>query len=197
MLARRGGVITTAFAPGHDSPPGAGPPTPPTAGVGVVHADEPRLVQLRNLASNRDHCVGLHTAIRSRRGIRWRARRVWEAAAMSVKRVVPDLASQSLENAKQFYGRVLDLELVMDLGWIVTLADPNHPAAQISFMTHDATAPLIPGVSIEVDDVDAVHAAAVREGAEIVHPLTDEPWGVRRFFLRDPDGTIVNVLSHR
>ena len=116
---------------------------------------------------------------------------------MSVKRVVPDLASQSLDAAKQFYGRVLGLEVVMDHGWIVTLADPSHPAAQISLMTHDATAPLIPGVSIEVDDVDVVHTAAVREGVEIVHPLTDEPWGVRRFFLRDPDGNIVNVLCHR
>jgi len=36
----------------------------------------------------------------------------------------------------------------------------------------------------------------VAEGAQIVHPLTDEPWGVRRFFVRDPDGNIVNVLAH-
>ena len=51
-------------------------------------------------------------------------------------------------------------------------------------------------VSIEVDDVDAVHAAAERAGYEIVHPLTDEPWGVRRFFVRDPNGTVLNILSH-
>jgi hypothetical protein len=29
-----------------------------------------------------------------------------------------------------------------------------------------------------------------------VHPLTDEPWRVRRFFARDPNGVVVNVLSH-
>nr|WP_256461134.1 VOC family protein [Blastococcus sp. PRF04-17] len=68
---------------------------------------------------------------------------------------------------------------------------------QISLMTHDETAPVVPNVSLRVDDMDAAYAAAVREGAEIVHPLTDEPWGVRRFFLRDPDGHVVNVLSHR
>jgi uncharacterized glyoxalase superfamily protein PhnB len=51
-------------------------------------------------------------------------------------------------------------------------------------------------VSIEVDDVDAIHTAAVRQGIEIVHPLTDELWGVRRFFARDPNGVVVNVLSH-
>ena len=50
---------------------------------------------------------------------------------------------------------------------------------------------------MEVDDVDAVHAKAVADGLEIVHPLTDETWGVRRFFVRDPDGLVVNVLSHR
>lgn len=62
-------------------------------------------------------------------------------------------------------------------------------------MTHDASAPVVPEVSIQVADVDAAHAAALARGAEIVHPLTDEPWGVRRFFVRDPDGHVINVLS--
>ncbi len=84
----------------------------------------------------------------------------------------------------------------MDHGWIVTLADPGGSGAQLSLMTHDETAPVIPDASVHVDDVDACHAAAVESGAEIVHPLTDEPWGVRRFFVRDPDGHVINVLSH-
>jgi predicted enzyme related to lactoylglutathione lyase len=63
-------------------------------------------------------------------------------------------------------------------------------------MTHDATAPVIPDVSVQVDDVDACHAAAVQAGAEIAHPLTLEPRGVRRFFARDPDRQVINVLSH-
>ena len=115
---------------------------------------------------------------------------------MSVLRVVPDLASKSLVRAKAFYGEVLGLHPVMDHGWIVTLADPERPGAQLSVMTHDDTAPVIPDVSIQVEDVDACYTAAVRTGAEIVHPPTDEPWGVRRFFVRDPDGHVVNVLSH-
>ncbi|MHB8187280.1 MAG: VOC family protein [Dermatophilaceae bacterium] len=115
---------------------------------------------------------------------------------MGVHRVVPDLSSTSLESAMAFYGDVLGLQPVMDYGWIVTLADPERPQVQISLMTHDATAPVVPDASIQVDDVDACHAAAVRAGAEIVHPLTDEPWGVRRFFVRDPDGHVINVLSH-
>lgn len=115
---------------------------------------------------------------------------------MGVRRVVPDLASTSLESAKAFYSEVLGLHPVMDHGWIVTLADPERPGVQVSLMTHDATAPVTPDVSIQVDDVDGCHAAAVQAGAEIIHPLTDEPWGVRRFFVRDPDGHVINVLSH-
>lgn len=89
---------------------------------------------------------------------------------MSVQRVVPDLLSRSLEDAKGFYGRVLGLEPVMDHEWIVTLADPGRPGAQLSLMSHDETAPVVPSVSVQVDDVDAAYAAAVCEGAEIVHP---------------------------
>lgn len=112
---------------------------------------------------------------------------------MGVRRAVPDLSSTSLEAAKAFYGEVLGLRPVMDHGWIVTLADPERPQVQVSLMTDDATGPVIPDVSIQVDDVDGCHDAALRAGAEIVHPLTDEPWGVRRFFVRAPDGHVINV----
>ena len=110
---------------------------------------------------------------------------------------MPDFATDDTETATAFYVDVLGFEVVMDMGWIVTLSDPANPQAQLSLMTHDATAPVVPDVSVEVDDVDAAHEAARRSGAEIVHPLTDEPWGVRRFFVRDPTGKVVNVLSHR
>jgi len=115
---------------------------------------------------------------------------------MTVKRIVPDLASRSMEEAKHFYEAVFGLQSVMDHGWIVTLADPNNPSVQISLMSHDETAPVLPEASIQVDDVDAAYAAALQTGSEIVHPLTDEPWGVRRFFVRDPDGNVLNVLGH-
>jgi len=115
---------------------------------------------------------------------------------MAVQRVVPDLKSEHLAEARRFYASVLQLEPVMDHGWIVTLADPSTGTHQISLMSHDQTAPVVPTVSVEVDDVDAAYARAIEAGAEVVHPLTDEPWGVRRFFVRDPDGNVLNVLSH-
>jgi predicted enzyme related to lactoylglutathione lyase len=116
---------------------------------------------------------------------------------MAVLRIVADLPSRTLRESSGFYRSVLGLETVMDLGWIATLAAPDRPGVQLSVLTHDETAPVVPALSVEVDDVDAAHAAAVEAGAEVVHPLTDEPWGVRRFFVRDPAGTVLNVLQHR
>ncbi|MGV9321112.1 VOC family protein [Streptomyces sp. NPDC003660] len=115
---------------------------------------------------------------------------------MSVRRVVPTVPAASREESVAFYG-VLGLEQVMDHGWVTTLASPANPTAQLSLMDEDRTAPVPPDLSLEVDDVDAVYAALLERGAEIVHPLTDEEWGVRRFFVRDPAGRVVNVLSHR
>ena len=63
-------------------------------------------------------------------------------------------------------------------------------------MTRDATAPEDSVMSVPTDDVDAAYAEAQRLGHEIVHPLTTEPWGVRRFFVRAPDGNVVNVVGH-
>ena len=115
---------------------------------------------------------------------------------MSVSRIVPDLHASDPQATREFYVDVLGLEVAMDLGWIVTYADPDNGKVQISVMSEDASAPVAPDVSIEVDDVDAVHAAARRRGYEVVYPLTDEPWGVRRFFVRDPSGKVLNILSH-
>ena len=115
---------------------------------------------------------------------------------MSVRRVVPDVRSEAMDESRDFYG-LLGLEEVMNLGWVMTLASPSNPTAQVIFMSRDETAPVQPDMSIEVDDVDAVYAAMLGSGAEIVHPLQDEEWGVRRFFVVDPNGRVVNVLSHR
>ncbi|MDQ0585698.1 VOC family protein [Streptomyces rishiriensis] len=115
---------------------------------------------------------------------------------MAVRRVVPNVQSEAVRESREFYG-LLGFEEVMNHGWIMTLASPSNPAAQLSFMSSDKTAPVTPDMSVEVDDVDAAYALMRESGAEIVHPLQDEEWGVRRFFVRDPNGRVVNVLSHR
>ncbi|OBB86334.1 VOC family protein [Mycolicibacterium peregrinum] len=115
---------------------------------------------------------------------------------MTVSRVMPVLTVSDLAATAAAYTQTLGLTEVMNHGWIVTLADAEL-RHQVSLMTKDATAPVNPSASIEVDDVDAAYAAAVEAGLEIVHPLSDEEWGVRRFFFADQSGNVVNVLSHR
>ncbi|MDQ1022913.1 putative glyoxalase superfamily protein PhnB [Streptomyces umbrinus] len=119
-----------------------------------------------------------------------------QESPMSIRRVMPDIRSDAMEESRDFYG-LLGFEEVMNLGWVMTLASPSNPTAQVTFMSQDKSAPVVPDMSVEVDDVDAVHAAMRASGAEIVHPLQDEEWGVRRFFVRDPNGKVVNVLSHQ
>jgi catechol 2,3-dioxygenase-like lactoylglutathione lyase family enzyme len=116
-------------------------------------------------------------------------------AQMSVRRIVPDVTSKHLDASRQFYVDVLGLELAMDMGSIVTLVSPSTSTAQVTLMGDDWSA-ILPQISIEVSDVDDVHLRAVSRGLKIVYPLTNEPWGVRRFFVTDPNGTVINVLCH-
>jgi len=116
---------------------------------------------------------------------------------MNIRRVVPNIASDKLDECRDFYTGLLGFQVAMDMGWIMTFVSPSNPTAQVSVLREDASAPVVPQITVEVADVDAVHAEAVRRGLEIVHPLTDEPWGVRRFFVKDPNGLVLNVASHR
>jgi catechol 2,3-dioxygenase-like lactoylglutathione lyase family enzyme len=113
---------------------------------------------------------------------------------MQLHRAVPVLTVRDVRQAVATFRDVLGLEVVMDLGWVATVGAVDGP--QVTLMTEDATAPCPPDASLEVSDVDLAHARAVAEGLEIVHPPTDEPWGVRRFFFRDPAGNVINVLAH-
>jgi predicted enzyme related to lactoylglutathione lyase len=115
---------------------------------------------------------------------------------MSVRRIVPDLRSKQLDTSRQFYVDVLGLEVAMDMGFIVTLVSPTNPTAQVSLMRDDESSAILPQMTVEVADVDDVHARAVSRGFKVVYPLTNEPWGVRRFFVTDPNGTIINVMCH-
>jgi uncharacterized glyoxalase superfamily protein PhnB len=90
---------------------------------------------------------------------------------------------------------LLGFKVVMDMDWVVTVASPTNHSAQVTNVGNDDTT--APGLSVELTDVDAVHATAAEQASEAAYPLHDEEWGVRRFMLREPSGTIVNVLSHR
>ena len=110
-------------------------------------------------------------------------------------RAVPNIKSDRPDETREFFVDLLGFEVAMDLGWVVTVASPDNRSAQVTIIGNDD--PAAPGISVEVSDVDAVHARAVEQGLEIAYALRDEEWGVRRFMLREPGGTIVNVVSHR
>jgi catechol 2,3-dioxygenase-like lactoylglutathione lyase family enzyme len=118
--------------------------------------------------------------------------RTW---SVTVSRAVPNIKSERPAETRDFFVELLGFEVAMDIGWVVTLASPTNRSVQVTIVGNDDMS--APGISVGVDDVDAVHAKAVEQGLEIVYPLRDEEWGVRRFMLREPSGTVVNVVSHR
>ncbi|MBF6161447.1 VOC family protein [Nocardia cyriacigeorgica] len=113
---------------------------------------------------------------------------------MTIRRATPDIRTTDMAASRAFY-RGLGFTEAMDLGWAVIMASPSTPTTQVVLVGPEAEGPQ-PDMSVEVDDVDAVHARLVAAGADIVYALRDEPWGVRRFFVRDPSGTVVNVVTH-
>lgn len=106
------------------------------------------------------------------------------------------LTVSDLETAVDTYVRVFGMEVVMNHGWIAIVASPENPSVQFGLITEDLTGPVNMNASIEVDDVEAAHRSARDAGMEIIHELRDEEWGVRRFFFRDRDGNVINVLAH-
>jgi predicted enzyme related to lactoylglutathione lyase len=106
---------------------------------------------------------------------------------------VPDIAQ-----ARDFYAGYLGLSVEsMNLGWVARFESPDGRAV-VQLVTVDATSPEDSVISVRVGDgIDEAYAEALRRGYEIVHPLTTEPWGLRRFLVRAPDGNVVNVNSHK
>lgn len=115
---------------------------------------------------------------------------------MHVKRIVANMETQDIAAAKQFYQDILGLDRLMDLGWIATYGSHEHMTVQVSFMSQGGSDTPVPDLSIEVDDVDAALESMRSAEFPIEYGPADEPWGVRRFFVRDPFGKLVNILAH-
>lgn len=118
---------------------------------------------------------------------------------ISILRIVPNIYSIDIEKSRQFYLDFLDMELVMDMGWILTFASKDDPNSQISILQFDNKGKLdntATFLSIEVSDIDALYERANKLKYDIVYPITDESWGVRRFFVKEPNGATINLLAH-
>jgi catechol 2,3-dioxygenase-like lactoylglutathione lyase family enzyme len=113
---------------------------------------------------------------------------------------MPVVVTEAPNEARTFYEDFLGFRVDMDKDGMLMLSSPSVPTTQLIVAWASPTA-LDPSVrevdvSIEVEDVDVAYADAQERGLDIVYPLTDEPWGIRRFFVRDPSGTTVNIASH-
>jgi predicted enzyme related to lactoylglutathione lyase len=112
-------------------------------------------------------------------------------------RVIANLSVPDIGAARDFYQDFLGLGVEsMDLGWVARYQSADGQAA-VQLVTRDATAPEDSVISVAVGDgIDEAYEEARVRGFEIVHPLTTEPWGLRRFLVRAPDGNVVNITSH-
>ena len=116
---------------------------------------------------------------------------------MRANRITANLRVADVDAARSFYADYLGLSTEeFSLGWVARHTSPET-GASIQLVTRDATASEDAVVSVHTDDVDAAYAQAQERGFEIVHPLTTESWGVRRFLVRAPDGNVVNIVRHR
>ena len=116
---------------------------------------------------------------------------------MRAKRITTNITVADIDAAKGFYTDYLGLrDEEFNLGWVARFTD-SESGAHVQLVTGDLTSPQDSAISVHCDDVDAAYDEALAHGYEIVHPLTTEEWGVRRFHVRAPDGTVVNVVQHR
>ena len=117
---------------------------------------------------------------------------------MEIKRIVPNISSNSMEESRKFYSDFLGLKVVMDMEWILTFASVSNPTAQISIVKNDKPNVFDSDItiSIEVNNIDALYKKAVALDYKIPYPITNESWGVRRFFVKDPNNVIINILCH-
>ncbi len=115
---------------------------------------------------------------------------------MRALRVIANLRVDDLETSRGFYQDYLGLSTQeFDLGWVARYTSPDT-GANVQLVTRDETAAEDAAISIHTDDVEGAYEQARQLGYEVVHPLTKESWGVHRFLVRAPDGTVVNIVSH-
>ena len=114
---------------------------------------------------------------------------------MAIRRIMPYHESSDFDATRAFYAGVLGLEEGDFGGGYIGFGSGQ---AQVLFAP-PGVQPVLPDMGMDVtsrEAVDAAHAEAVQAGHEVIYGPVDEPWGVRRFFVRDPNGVVISVLAH-
>jgi catechol 2,3-dioxygenase-like lactoylglutathione lyase family enzyme len=115
---------------------------------------------------------------------------------VKVKRIVANVETRDIAKADAFYRGVLGMDVIMDHGWIRTYGSGSKMTVQVSFATEGGSGTLVPDLSVEVDDLDAALRRVTKAAIPVEYGPQSEPWGVRRFFVRDPFGKLINILQH-
>lgn len=115
---------------------------------------------------------------------------------MKVKRIVANLFTPDPAQAEKFYRDILGLEVVMDHGWLRTYAGDSQMTVQVGIASQGGSGTPVPDLSIEVDDIDEALRRVKAAGIALEYGPVNEQWGVRRFFVKDPFGKLVNILQH-
>jgi catechol 2,3-dioxygenase-like lactoylglutathione lyase family enzyme len=109
-----------------------------------------------------------------------------------------------LEQSREFFVRRFGLHVVFAASWVVMLSHTDGGSISVGLMSSDhPSSPPGPEtfdgrgmlLTLQVDDAGALHARLVAEGVPIAYPLTDAPWGQRRFMVTDPSGIVVDVVQ--
>ncbi|AQZ96177.1 VOC family protein [Halopseudomonas phragmitis] len=115
---------------------------------------------------------------------------------MKVKRIVYNIATATPSEAESFYSAIFGLDVVMDHGWIRTYSSSEKMTTQLSVASQGGSGTPVPDLSIEVDCLETALERVKNANIKIEYGPASEPWGVRRFYVRDPFGKLVNVLQH-
>ncbi len=123
---------------------------------------------------------------------------------MELEAAYPVVVTDTLAACRDFYVRRLGFHVAFEASWFVYLTASDASPQGIAFMAPDHPS-RPPGpeafggdgllLTLQVADAASAYDRARRDGLEVDHPLQDEPWGQRRFGVRDPAGVWVDVVE--
>jgi catechol 2,3-dioxygenase-like lactoylglutathione lyase family enzyme len=116
---------------------------------------------------------------------------------VKITRAFPDIRSDDIEASRSFYSGLLGFDVSMERDKFLLFTSPSDPNIQVSLNGDFGSLPA--GFIVDVgsgDRVRDIHDSAVEQGLRIIEPISDKPWGIRRFSLLDPSGSRITVLAH-
>lgn len=118
----------------------------------------------------------------------------------------PLITTAQLSETRDFYVRVFGATVLFEANWVAVLSlpgagergftlafmTPDHPSRPPGPEPFDGTGMIL---TVQVADAAAAFAALSKKGAPIHYGLTEEPWGQKRFMVRDPAGVLIDVVE--